>query len=260
MSYAIETIKNWFDIYYADGFYLTLAIFAFIYLYAHFPELRVKFLIPIALIVVMVLNPVAYQLILKKVIYWRLFWLFPTAVIIGLAVIKMVQHCDNIIMKVGIALLFCGLVLLKGTNVFENGGFTIIQTLEKIPKKVQAVCNEILAREEEPRCIMPQTLFCDVRQYSGDIYLMYGRNAHGHIAYMPEMEARVYEQMESETPDYDFVLQKASEGDYTFVVTYENRPIEEEILNAYGYEEMCQCEGYIIYQSVSEAIQYITAS
>ena len=34
----------------------------------------------------------------------------------------------------------------------------------------------------------------------------------------------------------------------------------EKILNAYEYKEMCQCEGYIIYQSVSEAIPYITAS
>ena len=260
MLYAIETIQRWFKLYYADGFYLILTIFAFMYLFAHFPELRVKFLIPMGLIVMVVLNPLMYQLIFKKVIYWRLFWMFPTAIIIGLAVIKMIQCCDNKIIKVGIALIFCGLVLLKGTNVFQYGGFTIIETLEKLPKEVQAVCNEILAREEEPRCIMPQTLFCDVRQYSGDIYMMYGRNAHGHIAYMPEMETRVYEQMESEIPDYDYVLQKASEGDYNFVVTYENRPIAEKILNAYGYKEMCQCEGYIIYQSVSEAIPYITAS
>ncbi|MGN0251033.1 MAG: hypothetical protein ACI4EH_06705 [Oliverpabstia sp.] len=260
MSYAIETIQKWFEIYYADGFYLTLAIFAFIYLFVHFPELRAKFLIPMGLVVVVVLNPVMYQLILRKVVYWRLFWMFPTAILIGLAVIKMIQYCDNNIMKVGITLLFCGLVLLKGTNTFQHGGFTIVQTLEKLPKEVQAVCNELLAKEEEPRCIMPQTLFCDVRQYSGDINMMYGRNAHGYIAYMPDMENRVYEQMESETPDYEFVLQKASEGDYTYVVTYENRPIAKKILNTYGYEEMCLCEGYIIYQKVTDVILLVPES
>ena len=89
---------------------------------------------------------------------------------------------------------------------------------------------------------------------------MYGRNAHGHIAYMPEMETRVYEQMESETPDYDYVLQKASEGDYNFVVTYENCPIEEKILNAYGYDEIGLCEGYIIYQKVADVIVSVPES
>lgn len=254
---AVNAIKSWFNLYYADSIYLTFAVLAFIYLFAHCPELRVKFLMPIALILIVILNPLLYYFVFKDIVYWRLFWMFPTAILIGLAVIKMIRNCSNTIVKVCMLVLFCGFIMIKGTNVFQYGDFTWIQTWEKIPREVQAVCNEILLREEEPQCIMPQTLFCDVRQYSGDIMMMYGRNAHGHISYISQIEKHIYEQLESETPNYDYVLKKASEGDYHFVVTYEDRPIAQEILNTYGYEGVCVCEGYIIYQKVADGIEYI---
>lgn len=260
MLYAIDTIKNWFNLYYTDSIYLTLAVIAFIYLFTHCPELRLNFLLPMVLIMCVVFNPLLYHFVFKDIIYWRLFWMFPTAIIIGLAVVKMISNCNNNVIKACVLLFFCGFIVMKGTNVFQYGDFSLIQTFEKIPREVQAVCNEILSREEEPRCVMPQTLFCDARQYSGDIILMYGRNAHGHISYISEIENRVYEQMESETPNYDYVLRKSSEGEYNFVVTYENRPIAQEILNTYGYEAACVIEGYIIYQKVADAMEYISKS
>ena len=92
MLYAIDTIKNWFNLYYTDSIYLTLAVIAFIYLFAHCSELRLNFLLPMVLIMCVVFNPLLYHFVFKDIIYWRLFWMFPTAIIIGLAVVKMISN------------------------------------------------------------------------------------------------------------------------------------------------------------------------
>lgn len=253
MMQAVKEIINWYQAYYADGFYLLFAFFSYIYLFVHCPELRKKFLLPMGLIMFCVLNPILYKYVFSKIVYWRLFWMFPTAILIGTAAVQLIRSSKGKAVKLFVLAAICVLIVIKGTNVFQHGGFTKVQTFEKLPKEVQMVCDVILELEEEPRCIMPRPLLVDARQYSGEIQLMYGRNIYEYITDFTERDRLTWIQIEGLAgaygmeKDYGVVLQYAVEEDYQFVITYEDRPIPQEILDQYGYEDISHCEGFIIY-------------
>ena len=247
MKDAVTQIIFWYKEYYADGFFLILAICAYIYLFVHEEKIRKKMLYPVAMLVFCILNPVLYYKVFKDIIYWRLFWLIPDAIMIAYAVTMMVRASKKTMEKIMVLLFVCGVIVIKGTNVYTNGGFTVRQNLEKVSESVVQVCDVMLEMEEEPRCILPGPLLSEARQYSGSIKSAYGRNAFGYILAMPQEQWDIYQEMEKETPDFDYILGKAVERNYTFVVTYDRHVIEEEILLKYNYYEKACVAGYRIY-------------
>ena len=247
MVEAMKMIIQWYNAYFADGFYLIAALFSYVYLFVHCPELRKRFLLPMAVVMFLVLNPILYKYVYSRIIYWRLFWMFPTGILIALAVVKLVKNSDGKWVKLVVLLAMCGLIVVKGTNIYEKIAFTKIQNEQKLPADVKEICDIMLELEENPKCIMPQTLFSDVRQYSGEIRQLYGRDVQDYIIPNWEIERYVFGLMESENPDYKWILRYAAQEGYSFVVAYKNRSIEVEILSESGYVEL-KCSGnYCIY-------------
>lgn len=247
MAESIQSIISWYQAYYADGFYLVMALFSYIYLFAHCPELRKKFLAPMALVMFLALNPVLYKYIYSQIIYWRLFWMFPTAILTSLAAVKMVKSSQGKIGKGVVLAAICVLIVVNGANVYTERGFGKIANAYKVPKEVQEICDIMLELEENPRCIVPQTLFSDVRQYAGEIEMAYGRDVQGYIITAPWETLSVWRQVESINPDYSVILQYASQENYQIIVAYEDRPIAEELLALYGYVQIAYDGGYFIY-------------
>ncbi len=248
MTEAMQSIIGWYQTYYADGFYLVMALFSYIYLFAHCPELRKRFLVPMALVMFLVLNPLLYQYVYSdNLIYWRLFWMFPTGILIALAAVTMVKYSKGTVSKGFVLVGICALIVIKGANVYTERGFEPITNAEKVPEEVKEICDIMLELEENPRCIMPETLFCDVRQYSGKIEMMYGRDVQNYIIPNWDVERYAFGLMESETPDYSWILLYANQEDYSFVVTYGDRPIEPEVLSEYGYVRQQYSGNYYIY-------------
>lgn len=247
MLEALQSIRGWYTAYFSDGFYLVLALFSYIYLFVHCSELRKRFLIPIGVIMFIVFNPLLYKYVYSKIIYWRLFWMFPTGILIALAAVKMVKNSQGRWVKGLVLVAFCGLIVIKGTNIIIDRGFGKIQNPEKVPGTVKEICDMMLELEETPRCIMPEALFCDVRQYSGEIEMMYGRNVVGYISLATEADSRTWWEMENDTPNYEIVLRNASEKRYQFVITYRDHPIGQDVLDLYGYEDIGYEGDYYIY-------------
>lgn len=247
MKEAIEMIVNWFRAYYADGFFLTLAVAACIYLFVCEKEIRKKLLYPLCLLIFCVLNPVLYFKIYHSIIYWRLFWLLPDAILIAYAVTSLLRKCRKTLIKVLLLLVFCSLIVIKGTNVYKYGVFTVWKNPQKVAGEVASVCDAMLSIEEEPRCILPASLFCEARQYSGNIQSMYGRNAHWYIVEVTQEQWDMYQAMESESPDFNYILESALQQDYHFVVTYDRNEIAEDILLNYHFYEVACVDGYRVY-------------
>ena len=247
MTESMQMINYWFQTYYADGFYLLMALFSYIYLFAHCPELRRKFLAPMAVVIALVFNPLLYQYVYSQIIYWCLFWMFPTGLLIALTVVKLVKNSKGVLGKGVVLTALCVLIVTKGANVYTARGFWETENPEKVPAAVKEVCDIMLELEEEPRCILPETLFADARQYSGAIRPMYGRDVHGYIISSDSMEQRAYLKMESAVPDYSWILQYAGERNCRFIVTYADRPIDEELLRLYKYVQIDYDGSYCIY-------------
>lgn len=252
MKEAIDQIIYWYRDLYGDGFYLTLAMAAYVYLFVYYKESRKRFLYPIAMLVFCIINPVLYYKVYVKIIYWRLFWMIPDGIMIAWALTLLVRQCKKVWEKAAVLLFVGVVVLIKGTSVYQNGEFTPWQNAEKVATEVVDVCDVMLNIEKEPRCILPQTLYCEARQYSGDIQMMYGRNVNGFILWTPDEIKNMYYAMESETPDFDYILSHAQSLDYDFVVTYERNVISEEVLSQYQYAEVACVDGYRIYHAVGE--------
>ncbi len=233
--------------YYGDSVFLIIAIISCIYLFVYYREIGKMIILPSLVILFLLLNPFLYKVIFSGGRYWRFFWALPCIMVIAVAFTEFVKNTNGKYSKILVAVALFSLIVLKGTNVYKNAGFSKMQNYYKLSDETVSVCNAVLNIDDHPRCIFPQTLFCEARQYSGEIELLYGRGIYGYIIRSSDELQDVYNGMEGETPDYDLVLSKAGELNYSIVVTYEDRPIDEEILRKYGFMYMNTAKGYNIY-------------
>lgn len=67
----MQPIIYWVNEYYGNRWYLLLAIVAYIYLFFATKESRRKIVYPSVLLAFLVLNPILYQYVYSKIIYWR---------------------------------------------------------------------------------------------------------------------------------------------------------------------------------------------
>lgn len=249
MLEAIKTIVSWFQAYYADGFFLILAMISYIYLFVNSKNVRVRFLLPIAMIVFCVINPVLYKLVLEEVIYWRLFWMVPDAIIIAVAITSVIKRCSKDWLKLLILAVMTVLIMANGTNAFVYGNFTKVQNWVKLPEATVVVCDTIRAMEENPKVLLPRTLYSDVRQYAPEIEMLYGRNADGYIYWCPPEYMFILWQMDKPTPDFDFIFKQASRFSCDFVVLEEIKAADPAIPELHQYTEAARISGYVIYHN-----------
>ena len=194
-----------------------------------------------------ILNPILFKYIFGTR-YWRYFWAIPNVMIISLAVVSMIRYTEKKAGKIFIIALFSVAVLLLGTNAFTNGNYTKLQNKYKISDSTCAVCAAILEKDENPKCILgTDPLYTEARQYSGNIQLLYGRDAAGYIMGTKKEYENIHSMMESEEPDYNSILTVAYREKCDIIVNVENKPIADNIAYAYGYELLTNTNGYNIY-------------
>lgn len=244
---AVKTMVSWMQLYYADLFFLLLSIVSYIYLLITNKKLRVRFLLPVGLILFLVINPVLYLLVYSKTVYWRLFWMAPDAIIIAAAASSLLKKCRFELLKLAVLVVMTLVIVLKGSNVFIRGNFTKVENWTKLPQQTLDVCDAILELDDTPKAIFPQVLYSEVRQYAPEIEMMYGRNADGFIYSCPMDCLLTRWQVEQVEPDYDFIFQQASRFSYNIVVAMESKPAPAEALLKYHFEEAVRTPGYIVY-------------
>lgn len=246
---AIKTMINWFQAYFADGFFLILAIPSYIYLFITSKNVRVRLLLPIAMVVFCLINPLLYKLVLEKTIYWRLFWMIPDAIIIAIAVTSLIKRCNSDWLKLVILGGMTVLIMAKGTNAFVYGNFTKVQNWVKLAGSTVTVCDTIREIETSPKVLFPRSLYCEVRQYAPEIEMMYGRNGDGYIYWCPPECLLTIWQMENREPNFAFIFKQAGLSDCDFVVLEEAKAVvvDSGILEQYQYTEVARTSGYVIY-------------
>lgn len=247
MLEAIKTMTNWFQLYYADGFFLVLTIVSFIYLFITSKNLRMRFLLPIAMLVFCVANPILYILVLKRVIYWRLFWMVPDAIIIACAFVSILKRIKNEWIKLLLILGLTILIMGNGTNAFVHGNFSKVENWVKLPQAVVEICDFIQETDPDAKVIFPRSLYSDVRQYAPEIEMLYGRNADGFIYSCPLSYMFVKWRMDKEAPDFYYIFEHAKEYRCKFVVVEEQRISDLSAPISYEYEEAARISDYIIF-------------
>ncbi len=247
MKELIGEIIYWFKDYYADSMYILFAFFACIYLITIERKKYQKIVISTLLTFFTITNPILYLYVFRKVIFWRLFWMIPCVLLIGLALMELVGGIKVFWKKV--VLCFCVLlfVVLSGNNAFIKESKGEKSNPYGLSQSTIDVADIMLKYDETPRCIISKDFISQIRLYNGNIEPMYGRNAEGFINFASDEVKVMYSVMESETPDYTYVLSRAQHWGYNFIVNTDSRPISEKDIKRYGYKLIDSVDGYNIY-------------
>lgn len=234
--------------YYADGTFLLLAIAAFVYLYVTCEDLRYKFLLPIFLMLIITVNPILYKFIFIKIVYWRLFWMLPTTVLIAAAVVMLLKRQTKVWMKWGILAVAAAFIISQGQYMFSYGVFFPRSNWEKLSQETIDVCDIMLELDESPRALVHSRIYNEVRQYNAEIELMYGRETEGYIRENYEPESWVYWNLKQFDGNYEYSLMMSQQLGYNFFVVAIEVPIENEtLLKKYGYNEIGRTTNHIVY-------------
>ena len=233
--------------YYGDLIYLIMAAVAYIYLFIRAKDIRNKLLLPVAMIMFVVVNPVLYMFIFKDIIYWRLFWMFPDALIIAIAFTFAMRDKLKVWIKILVALAFFCAIIYSGKNVYKVDAFEKTSNAYKLPRETCEVGKILLDNDDHVKCIAPRQLYSTLRMYSADIELLYGRNADGYISVMPDKYKRISTQMDAAVTDYNVILSQAIYDRCNYVVTLIQKPIGEDILDRYSFSEIARTASFIVY-------------
>lgn len=244
---ANTAIHLYFCDYYGDRVFFIITAIAFVYLFVTCEELRYKFLLPIALMLVVIMNPILYHFVLSKVIYWRVFWMIPNVAIMAAAIIVLLNRQKRIWLKWCMLALVTVFVFCCGDNVFQNQVFTERQNWEKLYQDTIDVCDIMLEIDDTPRALVHSGIFTEIRQYAPEIELMYGRDAHFYIKTIQNPAYAVYCALSQEPKMYDYALEIAKTYGYNFIVIEASAPIAEELLVQFGYKEVEITREHIIY-------------
>ena len=249
---AWSEIVNWINEYTGgNAVFLILAIDAAIYLMIVNKDIRKRIVIPILVLVPIVINPILYKFIYYDLRYWRLFWMLPDAVLIGLAVADICSRVRKNWFRCVCLIVIAGSLALIGTNMFlptEENLFVPATGIMKLTPETMEVCTII--REDNPnaKCIFTDYLCIQSRQFSADFTQLYGRDIDGFIMKMSKEVRKIADASWyiSKEKDPDLLFSYAREHDYTHICL---RTADEadQYAEAHGYSLLKQIGLYSIY-------------
>ena len=247
MVTAAETMIGYTKDYFGNCHYLVIYLVLMLVAFLYIPEIRRLLIYPTIVLYLIIFNPILYQLLFYRVVYWRLFWMIPSTIIMAYMFCQFFKQVRKPYYKVFFCLASFLLLCCFGNNVYTSGIFRPTANLEKIKDGVGEVSDIILYHKKEPRCLVRNKYLTEMRQYSADIQLVYGRDVYGYVSDTPKEEKVIADSMESARPDYNKIFSYAVSKECDFVVTHSDRPVDEELLAKYKFKEVARKDYSIIY-------------
>ncbi len=248
-SYAkvVEVVREYYG---PHCWFFLLAVFSAVFLFFDYPEIRKKLLLSLFLLVSVIIQPFLMVRIFYRVIYWRLFWIIPDAILIALAITRLLKRSKRNGVKFLSLLLLCILLAWLGKSNYADGRFVQSQNPYKIQQNVIDISDVMLSLDESPHVIALDTHFCEIREYNGNIILAYGRDVFDYIMQGTQQQKDAYFALHSaDGPDFETLLPLAIEGNYDFIISYFTRPMSANLQKAYGFREERLIGNFIIYYS-----------
>lgn len=236
-----------FHHYYGDKILFALAALSCVFLFVMSKDDRRRLAWPMLFCFLAVLNPYAYKAAASIGVYWywRLFWMFAEAVVTALAVTRGIGLMRKSFDWPIPFITACIVIGLAGNYIFQDTAFNKARNPDKLKSGTEEVCEALLAVDPNPRVILCYAYTPYARQYSGDIILYNDRYAFEYPE--PAREHLISREFEKESPDYWLIFEEARSKGFNFVVPYGNRPVPEEVRAAYGYQEVCDVAGVVIF-------------
>lgn len=234
---------------------LFLAILLLLLCWKKLGEYRKGFLVLAAVLLVLVYNPFAkyfWSKVMQEHLYWRMFWILPAVPVMAFVMTGLLQRkavWKNLLLGV----LVVAAIAVCGKNVYTNGNFTKAENRFKLPQEAVMIADYMLTEDGETKAIVPEAVFCYIRQYSSRISLLYGRDIIGFTSPVKNKRFhKVYEEMESDRPNVRTIMLAAKKYKCQYVV-YDSAKILRGNPENYGYELKTQIGRFLIYRQEEAA-------
>ena len=214
-------------------------------------EWRKALVFPLVIVSAFILNPVFYGLWNRYIgrAYWRALWAIP--IIIGVAIVPafITERTNRKITKVIVIVSSVVIASFGSTLIYQNAftTFSKAKNPEKLPESAVKVANELLELDEEPFVISDYSLSVYLRQYSGKIHSLYGRD-HPSIAPNAGLAVRTTDILESSDGNYVVLAQSMLNNDYKYLVTHNEEEDRRQKLIDAGFSQIKQVDKYGIYE------------
>jgi len=247
LAEALGDMMRWLDLYAADGVLLIVVLVCLILLTVMSRNDRRRLFWPLVIGAAVILNPVLYYFVYCRIIYWRLFWLLPDTVIIALTCVRILERLPARMIRVPVFLILCALIMFVGRYTYGDSSFTKNANPEGVSDSTRAVADYLLSREESPRCLTESSLYMELRQYDGNIRLVYGRNAENYITGAGRRVRRIAAAMKKKDTSYKQVIRLAISRKCNYIIVDKTDPIPRYLRVKYKYEKLRTVSDYIVY-------------
>ena len=183
---AIEVLKANLHAYIDNGMYLALFLVGLVYVYLTEENKKIKyFFVFYSLIsIILILNPIFYKAVSGVItfdVYWRMFWILPSGVLIAYCTTKIISNKEKKLEKIVLFITAVLIIMISGKLIYNKQNFAKINNLYKIPDEALEVCVAISEDNFEKKIVLaPSDLLPYFRQYDANINLIYGRVPSGY--------------------------------------------------------------------------------
>ncbi len=222
---------------------------------------RAGFLIPSVIITVLIVNPWFYKSwdAMDLYAYWRILWIAPIIPIVAAVFPVLAERAGDItINKPGIGNIALPVIAGVGILGIVFGGSFVYNTARgqfereginssKLPEQAVEIADRLLELDEHPRIIAQHPIGVYIRQYTGEIDQLFGRDMDGYI-YRANNDARdMSRQLSDPEGDLDAVATFMANDDYEYLVVAD-KGREEQLAEA-RFERIDHVLGYGIYRA-----------
>ena len=246
--------------YIGNGRYFAFAMASLLFLFVTSKRIRPRLVYPILVTLAVIATPWLYHYVFNRDAYWRVFWMFPGAVLIALFCVRLIQTCENVSERIAMTVFLMLILFFLGTSMYSaertrpDGSRERILTEATNPEKVsngaKRVADILLAIEDSPKVVSRKKYVYELRQYSSKILLYYGRDIDGFVIPIKkddEWRHEVHKGLESTSPDYNRILRICDVAGYNFLIASSAYRINEALLDKHGYREVAVLDGSAIY-------------
>ena len=255
MEIWVEPIKAYICNYFgSSSIIIYLYIGCLIYLCFCGKRTRRLIVYPSVIFTLVIINPICYGLIWTKLIgyaFWRMIWMIPIIPVIACAVLNIDYYIKSKWSTIALMILLLLGISKRFENIYDMDNMYVkVSNPYKLPDSTIEIGKIILEYDKEPVIIAPASQYCYLRQYSGDIKQVFGRNAEWFIGIYNSNP--VWWELISLTVDNggDTIryIELANEFGADYIVLPDNHSFKE--IDKQGYNIIANCSGYVMYQKI----------
>ena len=221
----MEGIRYWIETEGAGHWFFIAFPVVLICLFLWFKGRRVRFLIPSLLISLVIINPWFYQKWdeLGLYAYWRILWVVPVIPVVAGIVPSITERIGKTWVKAVVAAVGVGLIVFGGTFLYNGTGGSFVEAANaaKLPEYVVKVADRLLELDEHPRVIAQDPIGVYLRQYSGKISTIFGRDIHGYILKAESDSRNIFHSINND--EFIEISQFMLDDGYDYLI-YSNNP------------------------------------